>query len=149
MIGYRVASEAACLRARSPVLEPVSCSRSTPINLFFRKPGSFHLPVLRRPDSTSTKMAGAGHLVWRKGQRRVCACAEVKERHRSRKRYKTARAMDIDRKLNNLKLFIIHDWQNEAKLFNEFSRPVPPNRFGVGFQQKTQRCALVETPLID
>jgi hypothetical protein len=58
---YSVASEMPCLRARSPVFAPASCSRSTSIICSSVNLGSLHSSVLR-PDSNSSwrKSAVAG-----------------------------------------------------------------------------------------
>src|SRR6202035_479419 len=62
---YSVASETPCLRARSAVFAPASCSRSTPIICSSVNLARFICPSLRRPDSNSAwrKFAGAGQLL--------------------------------------------------------------------------------------
>jgi hypothetical protein len=59
---YSVASETPCLRARSAVFAPASCSRSTPIICSSVNLARFICPSVRRPDSNSTwrNFAGAG-----------------------------------------------------------------------------------------
>ena len=59
---YSVASEIPCLRARSAVFAPASCSRRHRNDLLFREPARFICPSFLRPDSNSIwrKSAGAG-----------------------------------------------------------------------------------------
>src|SRR6266436_2216015 len=59
---YSVASETPCLRARSAVFAPASCSRSTPIICSSVNLARFICPSSRRPDSNSPwrKYAVAG-----------------------------------------------------------------------------------------
>src|SRR5437763_14913486 len=61
---YSVASETPCLRAKSAVFAPASCSRSTPIICSSVNLARFICPSFRRPDSNFNwrKSAGAGHL---------------------------------------------------------------------------------------
>src|ERR1700731_2702970 len=61
---YSVASETPCLRARSAVFAPASCSRSTPIICSSVNLARFICPSFTRPDSNSAwrKLAGAGQL---------------------------------------------------------------------------------------
>src|ERR1700722_12814614 len=67
---YSVASETPCLRARSAVFAPASCSRSTPIICSSVNLARFICPSFTRPDSNSAwrKFAVAGHHL--KEQRR-------------------------------------------------------------------------------
>src|ERR1700738_596045 len=60
---YSVASETPCLRARSAVFVPASCSRSTPIICSSVTLSRFICPSFTRPDSNSAwrKFAVAGH----------------------------------------------------------------------------------------
>src|SRR3954462_14120910 len=64
---YSVASETPCLRARSAVFTPASCSRSTPIICSSVNLARFICPSLRRPDSNFNwrKSAGAGQVLHR------------------------------------------------------------------------------------
>src|SRR6202171_385046 len=59
---YSVASETPCLRARSAVFAPASCSRSTPIICSSLNLARFICPSFTRPDSNSAwrKVAVAG-----------------------------------------------------------------------------------------
>src|SRR3954454_21512256 len=61
---YSVASETPCLRARSAVFAPASCSRRTPIICSSVNLARFICPSFTRPDSNSTwrNFAGAGQL---------------------------------------------------------------------------------------